>query len=441
MKPYPAYKDSGIEWLGEIPKHWEIKKLKYVAHVETGITPPSDEPKYYENGKLNWFTPGDFNDTILLIDSNRKINYVAVRNGVAKIYESFSVLLVGIGATLGKIGIIDKEASSNQQINAITFKKGFNPFYGALYLKSISKIIVSLSNNSTLAILNQSQTKDILILIPPLEEQNAIAEYLDRKTAQIDELIKKNKKMVELLKEKRQAIISNAVTKGLDPKAKMKDSGVEWLGEIPEGWEVKRLRFLLNKNDGGVWGDDTISDNGDIVLRSTEVNIDGSWSIQEPAIRKLASSEKKKALLEIGDILVTKSSGSKEHIGKTAYVDEKIGALNVYFSNFMQRLRMRDKYLGKFFYYIFNNYIGRDQMNFLSQTTTGLINLNGSVLGEIKITYPPKEDAKEIIYFLDQKTSKIDESIKIILSQIEKLKEYRQALISNVVTGKIDVRG
>ncbi len=216
LDPNVELKDSGIEWLGKIPKHWKIKKLKYIAHVETGITPPSDDLEYYENGELNWFTPGDFNDMILLIDSNRKINHVSVQNGVAKIYEPFSVLLVGIGANLGKIGIIDKEASSNQQINAITFKKGFNPFYGVFYLKSISKIIVSLSNASTLAILNQSQTRGILIVIPPLEEQDAIAEFVKSVDKKVNDVISKEKSKIEYLKEYRTALISEVVTGKID---------------------------------------------------------------------------------------------------------------------------------------------------------------------------------------------------------------------------------
>ena len=219
---------------------------------------------------------------------------------------------------------------------------------------------------------------------------------------------------------------------------KYKDSGIEWLGEIPEGWEVKRLKFLLSKNDGGVWGDEPIGDEGNIVLRSTEVNMDGSWSVQEPAIRILSKSEKKKAFLAINDLLVTKSSGSNEHIGKTAYVDNKICELNAYFSNFMQRLRPVKKDFGKFFYYTLNNHIGREQMNFLGQTTTGLINLNGSILGEINIACPPKEDITNIAAFLDHKTARIDELIKKNEQLIELLKEKRQAVISQAVTKGLD---
>ena len=205
-------KDSGIEWLGKVPKHWGIKKLKYIANVETGITPPSNETAYYDNGDIDWFTPGDFNDSIFLNDSNRKINHKAVQEGVAKVYKPFAVLMIGIGATLGKIGIIDKSASSNQQINAISFSSNFNPFYGAFYFKAIAISIISLSNASTLAILNQSQTKDILLTVPPLDEQNGIAEFIKLVNIRTDNLILKEQTQIDLLKEYRTALISEVVT-------------------------------------------------------------------------------------------------------------------------------------------------------------------------------------------------------------------------------------
>lgn len=212
LDPKVEMKDSGIEWLGKVPKHWEIKKLKYIANVETGITPPSNETAYYDNGDIDWFTPGDFNDSIFLNDSNRKLTHKAVQEGVAKVYKPFAVLMIGIGATLGKIGIIDKSASSNQQINAISFSSNFNPFYGAFYFKAIAISIISLSNASTLAILNQSQTKDIMLTVPPLDEQNGIAEFIKLVNIQTDNLILKGQTQIDLLKEYRTALISEVVT-------------------------------------------------------------------------------------------------------------------------------------------------------------------------------------------------------------------------------------
>ena len=217
LNPDAPIKDSGIEWLGKIPAGWEAKKLKYVAQkIQTGITPPSNRLEYFENGIVDWFSPGDFGDSLVLKDSRRKITQKALVDNVAKIYKKHSVLLVGIGATLGKIGITEKESSSNQQINAITFNKSYNPYFGAYYLKSINNIIASLANVATLAILNQTQTRNILMLVPPLEEQIEIVNYINEQTARIDTLIAATQRQVERLQAYRASLISDAVTGKID---------------------------------------------------------------------------------------------------------------------------------------------------------------------------------------------------------------------------------
>ncbi|SLM30430.1 putative Restriction modification system DNA specificity domain [Desulfamplus magnetovallimortis] len=168
LDPDVPMKDSGIEWLGEIPEHWDVVKLKWLTvSVKTGSTPPSIKVEYFKNGNLNWFTPADFHKNMFLYESKRKITSHAINDGVANIYKAGSVFLVGIGATLGNIGIINYDSSCNQQINTITFNDNLNPYYGAYYLTSKSDVIVSCANSSTLAIFNQSQTKNILMLFPP----------------------------------------------------------------------------------------------------------------------------------------------------------------------------------------------------------------------------------------------------------------------------------
>ena len=219
LDPDVEMKDSGIEWLGKIPKHWEVKKLKYVANkVQTGITPPSERTDYYDGGNIDWYTPGDFRESIQLRNSFRKINKLAIEKGVARMFLPYSVLLIGIGATLGKVGIIEKLSSSNQQINAITFSDKFNPFFGAYYLQAIANTVISLSNASTLAILNQTQTKDILMLVPPLEEQGKIVQYIQSVELKHAEIVNKEQEQIDLLKEYRTALISEVVTGKIDVK-------------------------------------------------------------------------------------------------------------------------------------------------------------------------------------------------------------------------------
>ena len=217
LNPDVPMKDSGIEWLGEIPAHWEVKRLKYVAKtVQTGTTPSSLNPEYFIDGEIDWFTPVDFGDSLFLSNSNRKLNRLAIDDNVARLYGSNTVLLVGIGATLGKVGIIKRTASSNQQINVISFKDNYNPEFGAYYFQAISDIIVSMSNAATLPILNQTQTKEIMTPVPPQKERDEIVGFINQTTSKIDQTISKIEKQIGLLKEFRTALISEVVTGKID---------------------------------------------------------------------------------------------------------------------------------------------------------------------------------------------------------------------------------
>lgn len=213
INPHVPLKPSGIEWLGNIPAHWDVKKLKYVAKsVQTGSTPPSEKSEYFEHGLFNWFTPGDFNDGLKLKQSKRKITALAIDDQIVKVYPSKAILMVGIGATLGKIGICEEASSSNQQINAIIFNDSIDPYFGLYYLHAKAENIVSLANAATLAILNQSQTKDLPIICPSLEEQISIVQHIEGETARIDYTISRIEKEIALMQEYRAALISEVVT-------------------------------------------------------------------------------------------------------------------------------------------------------------------------------------------------------------------------------------
>lgn len=210
-------------------------------------------------------------------------------------------------------------------------------------------------------------------------------------------------------------------------------SGVEWLGVVPQHWEVKRLRNLLSRNDGGVWGDED-DPNGMVVLRSTEQTLDGGWRIEDPARRALSDSEKRDCALEAGDLVVTKSSGSALHIGKTSLVTADVAALAPGFSNFMQRLRFSKAYDPRLGFYQLNSPTGRQQLVFNSNTTTGLANLNGSVLGNVLVGLPPPDEQCLIGDFLDAQAAKLDTLVAKKRALIERLTEKRTSLISRTVT-------
>ena len=216
-----------------------------------------------------------------------------------------------------------------------------------------------------------------------------------------------------------------------------KPSGEVWLGDVPEHWDVKRAKGLLARNDGGVWGED-FDDDGVIVLRSTEQTVDGEWKIVEPAKRRLTATEFTSCRLQAGDLVVTKSSGSSLHIGKTSIVTKEVEALNCCYSNFMQRLRVKRMAEPRFVWYVLNGELGRKQFDYYFSTTTGLANLNGSIIGNVGLAVPPLDEQKAIAAFLDRETARIDALIEKKRRQIELLQEKRPALISHAVTKGLD---
>ena len=215
---------------------------------------------------------------------------------------------------------------------------------------------------------------------------------------------------------------------------KYKDSGVAWLGEVPEHWGVAPFKTQIDRNDGGVWGDDPDGINDTFVLRSTEQTVDGHWRMDDPAPRKLTESEIKSALLIEGDLLLTKSSGSSLHIGKTTLVSKEVAAMRCCYSNFMQRIRTKASFMPELAWYVLNNDLARLQFDLLSNSTTGLANLNGTMVGQIVIPVPPVPEQIQIATFLDRETAKIDELVAEQQRLMELLKEKRQSVISHAVT-------
>ena len=215
----------------------------------------------------------------------------------------------------------------------------------------------------------------------------------------------------------------------------MKDSGVPWLGHVPEHWELRRLHSLLSRNNSGVWGED-FDDDGVIVLRSTEQTVNGEWKISAPARRRLTPSEYASSRLQEGDLVVTKSSGSILHIGKTSIVTRDVEALDCCFSNFMQRLRVKQEMIPRFLWYTLNGELGREQFNFFSDTTTGLANLNAKIINNVGVTCPPIPEQHAIVRFLDPADRRIRRYIRAKERLIELLEEQKQAVVHQAVTGR-----
>ena len=204
-------KDSGVEWIGMIPKKWEILKLKRCASIKTGTTPPTNERKYFDGGRISWFTPGDLNDLHLGFAS-KTITQKAIDDNVGRLFPAKTIYFVGIGATVAKVSACDFAASSNQQINAIICNESLDYRFATYVLKSEQEIIRNMANYVTLPIINQSDTGLIDMIVPPKSEQQAIVAYLDKEMQRFDSAISNCQRQITLLQERKQIIINEVVT-------------------------------------------------------------------------------------------------------------------------------------------------------------------------------------------------------------------------------------
>jgi type I restriction enzyme S subunit len=218
LNPNVPMKDSGIEWLGEVPEHWEVKKLRYITtRIQTGCTPPTSVEEYYDSGTVDWFGPSSFKEALYLTEPVKLINQKAIDDGSARLFSKGTIMLIGIGATIGKIAQITQDASCNQQITAITMKARIvNSDYATYQLKLFEDIIRGIAPSATLAIFDQNKISDLSMAIPPIKEQNEIVGQLMLDIGRADKLEIEVLSSISLLREYRSSLINAAVTGKID---------------------------------------------------------------------------------------------------------------------------------------------------------------------------------------------------------------------------------
>ncbi len=436
FKRYDKYKDSGIEWIGEIPEEWKVEPLKRIVKlIQTGRTPTTKNEDYF-NGEIQWFTPGDFLEDKVLSESKRKISSIAIIDNEARLFPKKTIIVVGIGATVGKVAILGIDGSFNQQITGIIAdEQKVNSDYLYYWLHANQEVIKNISNYTTLPIINNESLKNFECLLMPLSEQREIINFLDQKTAEIDDLIADKEKLIELLQEKRQAVITEAVTKGLNPNVKMKDSGIEWIGDIPEGWKVTKLKYACIES--AIYGlnepSESYTEDGIRLIRATDINKLGNLDSKMQGVF-IPIEKERKNILKTGDILVSRSGS----LGISLYFDEdKYGKCT--YASYLVKFRANKYNYSRYLFYFTKSESFYSQIKIALVTST-ISNFNGQKYANMRLPLPPLDEQISIANFLDQKTAEIDSLVSEIQEQIQKLREYRQALIFEAVTGKIDVR-
>ena len=421
MKRYDSYKDSGVEWIGEIPSHWGVTKHKFNLTILSGFPFKSELFDHYEGfplirirdittGKLETFYKGE-----VLPD------YVVHKGD----------LLVGMDGDYNIRWWESDEGLLNQRCcSIIESDKIFRRFLFYILPMEL-KILNDLTYYTTVKHLSVSDIYNTITILPPLSEQQQIVTFLDIKTLFFDSLIEKTQRKIELLNEKRTSLINEVVTKGLNPNVEMKDSGVEWIGDIPSHWEKSCVRYVTQEHRQGYYSSDSYTDEGLRVVRITDLNDDRTISIENSPFYQLSDLEKERFILKGGDFLFPRTGG----VGRFGIFNDSTPSI---YGSFLIRFRFSEKVVNQYMRYYFDSGIFLNQI--LSEIHGG-VNQNVHVenIKDCKIFYPKKSEQQQIVSYLDEHTQLIDKTISVEERRIEFLKEYRQSLISEVVTGKINV--
>ena len=418
-KPYPAYRPSGVGWLGEIPAHWEVKRLKTIAEIRYGLgQPPRESPDGMPLVRATNVYRGHITDEDMLF-----VDPADVPAGRRAFLSTGDIVVVRSGAYTADSAIIPKkyEGAIAGYDMVVTVKEAKSEFIAAALLSPYirdAQLIVT-SARSAQPHLNAEELRDALVLLPPLPEQRAIADFLDRETTRIDALVDKKERLIELLHEKRTALITRAVTRGLESRRPMKDSGIEWLGEIPAHWEVKRLAWLTECLDGQrvpLNAEERSDMNGEFPYWGANSIVDyvDRWLFHE-------------------DLVLLGEDGAP-FFDRNRDVAFAVSG-KIWVNNHAHVLRPRPAVYPRFLASVLNCV---DYRVFIGGTTRD--KLTQGDMNSIPIQFPSIIEQRAIAEFLDQETAKLDALVAKVREAVDRLRELRTALISAAVTGRIDVR-
>jgi type I restriction enzyme, S subunit len=430
-------KPTALPWIPEVGDAWETHKVAHgFADVGSGTTPDTENATYY-GGDIPWVTPGELRES-LITTTTKMVTHRALRECSAlKVFPEGTLLIAMYGATIGRLGVLGTPACLNQACCALGGGTSLEARFVYYWFIGFRENVIQLGSGGGQPNISQEKVRSLRIPAPGRSLQLRIADFLDRKTAAIDALIAKKEWLIELLQEKRQALITQAVTKGLDPNVPMKDSGVEWLGQVPAHWTVRRLKHLGKIRSGIAKGRD-VADKATIARPYLRVaNVQNGWlNLEDVASIEVTREEASRYALRNGDVLMNEG-GDFDKLGRGYVWEGQIAecihqnhvfavrpwrTVNPYWVN----IATQASYLRHFFI-------------LRSKQSTNLASISSTNLGEAPIPMPPTAEVDDILRGLRTALEKIDRLSATVATHIEKLREYRQALIPAAVTGKIGV--
>ncbi|MEM8422785.1 restriction endonuclease subunit S [Morganella morganii] len=431
MPKYEVYKDSQVQWIGDIPANWHLEKAKWLFYK-------ADRKPLVDDDIVTCFRDGQ-----VTLRKNRRtegFTNALKEHGYQRICKG-DLVIHAMDAFAGAIGVSDSDGKSTPVYAAcVPRKKGkVNSYYYAYYMRdlALSGFIVSLAKGirERSTDFRFNDFAELLLPFPDYEEQTRIANFLDKKTALIDEAIALKEQQISLLKERKQIIIQQAVTQGLDPNVPMKDSGVDWIGKIPAHWVLKKIKHVTSKIGSGVTptgGGSTYLDDGIPLLRSQNIHFDRIDLTDVARISNKTHEGMSNSKVKKGDVLLNITGGS---IGRCYYVDSS-DEMNV--NQHVCIVRPNKIIKTVFLNAVLASEIGQGQIWYFQQGG-GREGLNFQALKNFYIALPPEAQQAEIAEYIDELEKEFYSAIQIQLMQIEKLKEYKTTLINSAVTGKIKI--
>ena len=432
MEKYQQYVNSGFEWIGDIPVQWNNLRLRFVCEFRNGYTPSKANPEFWEDGTIPWYRMEDIRDFGRKLDEAKQyVTKDAIKGG--GLFEAGSFILATT-ATIGEHAVLIVDSLANQRFTNLKIRKSLSNRllrdYFFYYLFVIDDYCKATTKTSTFPAVSMELLKNCHVVFPLVQEQQAIVDYLDKKCSEIDNVISAQQKRIALLQELKQSVITHAVTKGLDPNVEMKDSGVEWIGKIPASWDVVHLKRILRERMQ--YGANEPAESDDTTypryIRITDITANGE--LRPETFKSLEPSKAKDYLLDKGDVLFARSGAT---VGKTFLFNADIKAC---YAGYLikascDKRRMLPEYL---YYYTQSGAYECWKNSVFIQST--IQNIGADKYQMMYIPVPSKDEQKQIVEYTMRKSQIFDAAISKAQHQVELLQEYKQSLITEVVTGK-----
>ena len=426
-------KDSGIEWIGEVPEEWGIKPIKHIfGAIGSGTTPDSSKVEYYD-GNINWLQSGDLYKKDYVYAVSKTITDLGYRSSASlRIYQAPFLAIAMYGASIGNLAISKIDACVNQAVAVLKGEENIVRF-AKLALEISKTELIFAAQGGTQPNINQVLIKNWVIPFPSEIEIKKIADFLDKKVAQLDKIKSLLEEQIKTLEDYRKSLIYETVTKGLDKTVPLKESGIDWIGQIPEGWGITKIKFTTQLNGRIGWQGLTSAEykeEGPYLITGTDF-LDGKINFETAVhIDEKRWFEAKQIQVENGDLLITKDGT----VGKVAIIEglNERASLN----SGVLRIQTTENISRRFLFYVLKSDVFWLWFNYTNSGASTILHLYQNVFDEFSFTFPNVSEQNQIADFLDKKTEQINQMIAIKKEQIENINKQRQTLIYDYVTGK-----